>query len=143
MPPPQFANCGDGHPCGDGPRVPLLVISPYAHSGAVVPDVGDEISILRLSERLFDLPTLASLPDERARPIVPRDADASMTDLLGAFDPARLNGSSPPILSSYAEVPDDVVNTFPAAMSCRTLGLSPEVLPNAPSTPPPDFRVRF
>jgi len=143
VPPPQFPNCGDGHPCGDGPRVPLLVISPYARSGAVVPAVGDQISILKLAEGLFDLPTLASLPDERARPIAPRDADTAMTDLLGAFDPARLNGSEPPILSSYAEIPDDVVNTFPSAMNCRTLGLAPEVLPNAPSTPPPGFRVRF
>lgn len=143
VPPPQFANCGDGHPCGDGPRVPLLVISPYARSGAVVSDAGDEISVLRLSERIFDLPTLASLPDERARSITSRDADASMTDLLGALDPARLNGSQPPILSSYAEIPDEVVNTFPASMNCRTLGLAPERLPNAPSTPPPGFRARF
>lgn len=143
VPPPQFGNCGDGHPCGDGPRVPLLVISPYARSGAVVPDVGDGISILKLSERIFDLPTLASLPDERGRPVLPRDADSSMTDLLGAFDPARLNGSAPPILSSYAEIPDDAVNVFPSSMNCRTLGLAADVLPNAPSTPPPGFKPRF
>lgn len=143
VPPPQFANCSDGHPCGDGPRVPLLVISPYARSGAVVPDAGDEISVLKLSERIFDLPALASLPDERARPILPRDADASITDLVGAFDPARLDGSAPPILSSYAEIPDDVVNTFPASMNCRALGLAADVLPNAPSTPPPGFTPRF
>jgi len=74
---------------------------------------------------------------------VSRDADARLTDLLGAFDPERLNGGAPPILSSYAEIPDDAVNTFPASMNCRTLGLAPNVLPNAPSTPPPGFKPRF
>lgn len=143
VPPPQFASCSDKRPCGDGPRVPLLIISPYARSGAVVSDVGDQISILKLSEQLFDLPALASLPDERAGSIVPRDGDTPITDLLGAFDPARLDGSTQPILASYAEIPDDAVNTFPSTMNCRTLGLAPEALPNAPSAPPPGFRVRF
>jgi phospholipase C len=36
VPPPQFEQCPDKEPCGDGPRVPLILISPYAKSGAIV-----------------------------------------------------------------------------------------------------------
>jgi phospholipase C len=104
---------------------------------------GDQISIMELAERLFGLPPLASLPDEQDRVPPPRDADPAITDLLGAFDPARLTGSAPPIPASEAEIPDAVVNTMPAAMNCRTLGITPVTLPNAPSTPPPNFGVRF
>ncbi|HLW36796.1 MAG TPA: alkaline phosphatase family protein, partial [Candidatus Eremiobacteraceae bacterium] len=41
VPPPVFEQCPDGHPCGDGPRIPLLLISPYAKAGAIVSDPGD------------------------------------------------------------------------------------------------------
>ncbi|MBV8066530.1 MAG: phosphoesterase [Candidatus Eremiobacteraeota bacterium] len=143
VPPPQFSSCPDGHPCGNGPRVPFLLISPYARSGAIVSDVGDEISILKFAEHLFDLPPLATLPDEAGKPVGPRDAAPETTDLLGAFDPARLAGTAPPILPSYADIPDAEVNTMPPSMNCRALGLAPVVLPNAPSTPPPNFHVRF
>jgi phospholipase C len=127
-------------PPQDGPRLPFIVISPYARSGAVVHDAGNQISILKFAEQLFDLPALASLPDESTR--AARDADPAITDLLGAFDPARLTGAAPPIAASDAEIPDTVVNTMPAAMDCRALGITPVTLPNAPSTPPPGFRAR-
>jgi phospholipase C len=143
VPPPQFANCADGKPCGDGPRLPFLLISPYARSGAIVRDAGDETSILKFIEGLFDLPPLASLPDETARATRARDGDPTLTNLLGAFDPARVDGSVPPILPSYAEIPDDMVNTFPPSMNCAALGIVPVTLPNAPSTPPPNFKPRF
>jgi phospholipase C len=143
VPPPQFERCPDAHPCGDGPRVPLLVISPYARSGAVVSDAGDTASVVKLAERVFDLPALASLPDEKGYlPEGPRDGNPAITDLLGAFDPARLNGSAPPIDAAAAEIPDAVVNTFPPAMNCQSLGITPVTLPNAPSTPPPGFMPR-
>ncbi len=143
VPPPQFEKCPDGQPCGDGPRVPFIVISPYARSGAVVHDAGDQTSILKFAESLFDLPALASLPDERPYlPQGPRDANPMVTDLLGAFDPARLSGSAAPIAAAQAEIPETLVNRFPAAMNCRSLGIVPASLPNAPSTPPPNFNPR-
>ncbi len=37
VPPPQFETCPDRHPCGDGPRVPLILISPYARAHAIIP----------------------------------------------------------------------------------------------------------
>jgi phospholipase C len=144
VPPPQFGQCGDGYACGDGPRLPFMIISPYARAGAIVRDAGDQISIIKFAEELFNLPSLASLPDEQGRqPQGPRDADPAITDLLGAFDPARLAGTTPAIPASEAEIPDNVVNTMPAAMNCASLGIVPVTLPNAPSTPPPGFAVRF
>jgi phospholipase C len=144
VPPPQFAQCPDGLHCGDGPRLPFIVVSPYARAGSIVHDAGDQISIMKLAERIFSLPPLASLPDEEGGvPTKPRDADPAITDLLGAFDPARLEGSAPPIPASAAEIPDTVVNTMPPALDCRALGIVPATLPNAPSTQPPNFSVRF
>jgi phospholipase C len=143
VPPTQFETCPDTHSCGDGERLPFLVISPFARSGAIVHDAGDTASIVKFAETLFDLPAMASLPDERPfMPQGPRDGNPAITDLVGAFDPARLEGSLAPIPASAAEIPDATVNTFPAAMSCRSLRITPVALPNAPSTPPPGFTPR-
>jgi phospholipase C len=143
VPPPQFEPCPDTHACGAGPRVPLIVISPYVRSGAVVDDDGDQTSILQFIENIFDLPALASLPDERPYlPHGPRDANPLVTDLRGAFDPARLRGAVQPIPAARAEIPNATIDHFPAAMSCKSLGIKPVLLPNAPSTPPPHFNAR-
>jgi phospholipase C len=58
---------------GYGPRVPLIVISPYAKRGFVFSEVADFSSMLRFAERIHRLPALTA-----------RDRDAN--DLLGAFD---------------------------------------------------------
>jgi phospholipase C len=143
VPPPQFETCPDGHPCGDGERVPFIVISPYARSGAMVHDAGDTASILKFVEAIFGLPALASLPEERPyMPEGPRDANPAIGDLMGAFDPARLDGSVAPIPASAADIPDATVDTFPPAMNCRSLGMTPVALPNAPSAPPAGFTPR-
>jgi phospholipase C len=143
VPPPHFETCSDKRPCGDGPRLPFIVISPYARGGAIVHDAGDQTSILKFAETLFGLPTLASLPDEQPyMPEGPRDSNSAVTDLLAGFDPARLSGEVPPIGAADAEIPDAVVNTMPAAMNCASLGVAPVALPNAPSTPPPNFMPR-
>ncbi len=143
VPPPQIGQCADQRPCGDGPRVPLILISPFAREGAVVHDAGDQTSILKFAEALFDLPPLASLPEETAHlPRGPRDADPALTDLLAGFDPARLAGTAAPIPAAQAEIADSVVNAFPPAMSCASLGITPVALPNAPSAPPPGFNPR-
>jgi phospholipase C len=143
VPPPVSQNCPDQRPCGDGPRLPLIVISPYARTGAIVSDAGDQTSVLKFAERLFDLPALASLPEEAEyMPRGPRDGDPAITDLLGAFDPARLSGAAPLIPAAQAEIPDNVVTTLPAAMNCRSLGIAPVGLPNAPSAAPPNFTPR-
>jgi phospholipase C len=144
VPPPQFEKCADGHPCGDGQRLPLLLISPYARNGAVVHDSGDTASIVKFVETVFGLPPLASLPDEKPyMPEGPRDANAALTDLIGAFDAGRIDGSTPPIPAGDAIVPDATVNAFPPAMSCRSLGIAPVAVPNVSQSPPPGFVPRI
>jgi phospholipase C len=143
VPPPHFENCPDARPCGDGPRLPFIVISPYARGGAIVHDAGDQTSVLKFAERLFGLPALASLPDEWPyMPQGPRDSNPAVTDLLAGFDPARLSGEMPPLQAAEAEIPDSVVNAMPTSYNCLALGIKPVVLPNAPSAPPPNFTPR-
>ncbi len=138
-PPPSFERCWDGHPCGDGPRIPFIVISPYAKSGAVVHDLGDTGSVVKFIDMLFNLPPLASLPDEKPyMPEGPRDANARLTDLGGAFDAQRLRGTRAPIASSAAIIADRIVNTFPAKMDCSSLHLHPVRIPGK-NAPPPGF----
>jgi len=140
VPPPRFETCPDKEPCGDGPRVPFLLISPYARSGGVVSDPGDHVSFAKFLDVLFDLPPLASLPDEKPyMPEGPRDENPRLTDLVGGFDAARLDGHKPPIPASQAEIPDGVVNTFPAPMTCKDSGVTPVIVPGASLTPPKDF----
>ncbi len=140
VPPPQFEPCPDKHPCGDGPRVPLILISPYAQAGGVVSDPGDHVSFAKFLDVLFDLPPLASLPDEKPYlPEGPRDANPRLTDLLGGFDQARLDGTKAPIPASDAEIPDDVVNHFPPAMTCEDTGVTPVIIPGASLVPPKGF----
>ncbi|HEV2315490.1 MAG TPA: alkaline phosphatase family protein [Candidatus Acidoferrales bacterium] len=140
VPPPRFERCPDRHPCGDGPRIPLILISPYAKMGAIVSDAGDHASFAKFLDVLFQLPSLASLPDEKPYlPEGPRDANPRLTNLLGGFDPARLAGKIPPIPAAEAEISDTIVKTFPPAMSCSTLGLTPISIPGASLAPPTGF----
>lgn len=140
VPPPQFEPCPDKHPCGDGPRVPLILISPYAKSGGIISNPGDHASFAKFLDVLFQLPPLASLPDEKPYlPEGPRDTNPRLTNLLGGFDPARLAGKRPPIAAAEAEIPDSVVNHFPPAMTCADTGVTPVIIPGASLTPPKDF----
>ncbi len=143
VPPPVFETCPDGHPCGDGPRVPLILISPYAKSATVIHDPGDHASFAKFLGAVFDLPALASLPDEKPYlPRGPRDDNPALTDLLGGFDPARLAGTAPPIPAAAAEIPDDVVASFPPPLDCKRLGIEPVAVPGALPAPPPGFAPR-
>ena len=146
MPPPQLGACARayGQACGvSARRLPMLVISPYARNGTIVSDAGDQTSVLKFAETLFDVPPLASLPEEREYlPKGPRDGDSGIADLLGGFDPARLSGTAAPIPAGQAEIPDHVVNAMPAAMNCSTLGITPVALPGADRKPPAGFNPR-
>lgn len=143
VPPPQFEVCPDSHPCGDGPRIPLLLISPYARSGGIVSDPGDHASFSRFLTALLGIPELASLPDEKPYlPEGPRDGNPRLTDLLGGFDAGRLAGTKPPLPASDAEIADSVVEHFPARMSCKDTGATPVSIPGASPAPPPGFNPR-
>jgi phospholipase C len=127
VPPPQFERCPDNHPCGDGPRVPAILISPFAKDHAVVHDLSDHTSFPKFVEEVFGLPALAGLPDEAPYlPEGPRDTNPALSDLTGAFDPERLSGMKARIPKSAAIVSDVSV---PARESCKTLGIAPVSVP--------------
>jgi phospholipase C len=154
-----------GLPLSRGPRIPLIVISPYARAGVVAHEEGDHASVISLINNVFGLTSLAELPDEllaRASAAVnpafnrpdgkpqtnlgPHDALTPGTgSLLSAFDPARLAGRSAPLPASLATIPDEVVNSLPHynGQGCKALGITAEDrrlgIPNAI---PADFSPR-
>jgi phospholipase C len=98
----------------------------------------DAGSVSKFIEAAFGLPTLASLPDEAAgvsAGVAPADANAAISDLTGALDSAKLNGSAAPVPASLAEIP---APSSPPAMSCATLGMTPVT---SPATLPAGFET--
>ena len=78
---------------GDGPRVPLIVVSPYSRGGRVVHSYGDHVSILKFIERNWRMNPITArsrdnLPNPIARhdnPYVPANMPA-IGDLFDMFD---------------------------------------------------------
>jgi phospholipase C len=75
---------------GDGPRVPLFVISPYARPGFVDHTYNDHVSILKFIEANWNLSPLTSfsednLPNATPGVYVPKDRPA-IGNLLTLFD---------------------------------------------------------
>ncbi len=138
VPPPIRAWGRDGKPITDGPRVPFLLISPYAKSHFIDHASGDHGSVVKLVDTLFQLTPLAKLPDEQKgeqegkklfhqNSWGPDDADPSVTDLLSAFDPERLAGTKTPVPASQAEIPDALLKVLPqvSGYGLKQLGIVP------------------
>jgi phospholipase C len=78
---------------GDGPRIPFIVVSPYAKHGQVVHTYYDHVSILKFIERNWGLTPLTgrsrdNLPNPVAtagNPYVPANSPA-IGDLMDMFD---------------------------------------------------------
>jgi phospholipase C len=78
---------------GDGPRMPLLVISPFSTGGRVVHTYTDQASVLKFIERNWDLRPISNrsrdnLPNplaEKSNPYVPVNMPA-IGDLFDMFD---------------------------------------------------------
>jgi phospholipase C len=78
---------------GDGPRIPLLILSPYSTGGRINHSYADHVSIMKFIERNWGLATLTTrsrdnLPNPKARgdnPYVPTNMPA-ISDLFDAFD---------------------------------------------------------
>jgi phospholipase C len=78
---------------GDGPRIPILILSPYSTGGKVYHNYGDHVSILKFIERNWNLKPLTNrsrdnLPNptvKKANPYVPTNSPA-LADLFDAFD---------------------------------------------------------
>lgn len=146
--PPRILSYGpDGLPLARGIRVPMILISPYARAHVVSHAEGDHNAVIETLEALFDLPPLATLPEEKQALLAgtdpkfngpdgfvqhhlgPRDINTPATDdLLSGFEPGRLNGTLPPLPASYAMIPDNVVDTLPHfnGKGCSAIGMVPE-----------------
>ena len=141
----------------DRPRVPLIVISPFAKTRTISHEDGDQASVVKLVDQIFGLEPLAAVPDElRARQeglqkydvssLGPFDGDTTgIGTLLSAFDPQRLEGTKPPLPASYVYVPTSDILQLPAqsGIGCSTLGIVPtDVQLGLRDTPPSDFNPR-
>jgi phospholipase C len=137
VPPPIRAKGPQGSVISDGPRVPLILISPYARTHYVAHAQGNHASVVKFVDAVFNLPPLAFLPDEqRARKLGekefgqkdlgPQDAiTPGVTNLLEAFSPGRLLGESAPLPASYVEIPDSLIDHLPqeTGYGCKELGI--------------------
>jgi phospholipase C len=139
VPPPIRAYGPDGSPISDGPRVPLLLISPFARTGYIAHDEGSHASVVKFVDTLFNLTPLALLPDElharhlgetkfHAHGLGPEDAiTPGVTDLTSAFSMERLEEKEKPLPASYVEVPESEIRNLPQAtgFGCRNIGIVP------------------
>lgn len=84
---------------GDGPRIPLIVVSPYSRGGRVVHQYSDHVSIVKFIERNWHLKPITdrsrdNLPNPvqmAAHPYVPVNAPA-LGDLFDSFQFPRQHG---------------------------------------------------
>jgi phospholipase C len=78
---------------GDGPRIPMIAVSPFSKGGHISHNYADHVSILKFIERNWDLNPLTrrsrdNLPNPRAdedNPYVPKNSPA-IGDLFDLFD---------------------------------------------------------
>jgi phospholipase C len=144
-----------GLPLEQGPRIPAIVISPYAVAHGVSHVPSEHSSIIKFVDELFGLIPLADLPDEeRARQIGAEkfgqanlgpadDKVEGVGDMNSAFDALRLMGKRAPLSAEYATIPAAEIARFPHAngAGCKQLEITPTdwALPNPV---PADFNPR-
>jgi phospholipase C len=145
----------NGLPLEQGPRIPSIVISPYAVAHGVSHVPSEHSSIIKFVDDLFNLIPLADLPDEmRARQIgadkfgqpnlgPADDKVEGVGDMSSAFDALRLMGKRAPLSAEYATIPAAEIAHFPHAngAGCKQLEITPTdwALPNPM---PSDFNPR-
>ena len=123
--PQSRSTFADGSPLAAGPRIPTILISPYARSGKISHQYSEHGSVIKFINELFGLVPLASLPDEQhARALGaqtlgqpnlgPSDDPANdLGDMTEAFDDDILNGDKPPLAASSAVFTADQISTLP------------------------------
>ena len=77
--PTKRSTFADGSILEAGPRIPTIVISPYAASGKISHRYSEHGSIIKFINELKGLVPLARLPDERARPPSRQDSISART----------------------------------------------------------------
>jgi phospholipase C len=144
-----------GIPLEQGPRIPSIVISPYAVAHGVSHVPSEHSSIIKFVDELFGLVPLADLPDEeRARQIGAEkfnqpnlgpadDKVAGVGDMVSAFDTLRLEGKRAPLPAEYATIPQAEIESFPhyGGAGCKQLQITPTDS-GIPNPVPADFNPR-
>jgi phospholipase C len=144
-----------GFPLEQGPRIPAILISPFAVAHGVSHVPSEHSSIIKFVDEVFGLIPLADLPDEeRARQIGAQkfgqpnlgpadDKVPDVGDMTSAFDGLRLEGKRAPLSAAYATIPAAEISAFPhdGGAGCRRLEITPtdHALPNPVPT---DFNPR-
>ncbi|HXQ22752.1 MAG TPA: alkaline phosphatase family protein, partial [Candidatus Acidoferrales bacterium] len=122
-----------------GPRIPMILISPYAKVHAITHEPTEHGSIIKFIDKLFNLTPLAELPDEAAAQkkglatygqkfLEPSDGpDTPIGSLLSAFDEERLRGHGDALPFWYAMIPQSLVAKMPHldGQGCRVLHITP------------------
>ncbi len=144
-----------GLPLDQGPRIPFLLISPFAATHVISHELTEHSSIIRFVDELFGMVPLADLPDEtRAREIGLQtlqqkdlgpadDKVEGVGNLFSGFDDQRLLGKRSLLPAAYAVIPEPILSTFPhyAGHGCSTLGIRPTDT-GRPNPVPDDFNPR-
>ena len=128
----------EGAALAGGPRIPTIVISPYAKAHAISHEYTEHSSVIKFIDALFDLQPLADLPDEKRgrsagakefgqKDLGPADALSGMGDLFSAFDNGRLTGRVPVLPAAYASIAPAVVKKLPhyGGQGCYALNIVP------------------
>lgn len=137
VPPPIVNNGPDKLAMSFGPRVPLILISPYAKLHSVSSEQGSQASVVKFVDEVFGLPPLATLPDELLgrflaqaefgqSDVGPQDAlTPGVTDLLDAFDTSRLTGLTTALTPDWVLIDPNFVNRIPqtTGLGCANLGI--------------------
>jgi len=156
--PPPIVNYGpDKSAMSFGPRVPLILISPYAKLGYVSHEQGSHASVVKFVDTVFGLPPLATLPDELLgrylglevlgqEDLGPQDAiTPGVSNLLDAFSTSRLMGLAEPLAPDYVQVDPSVITKLPptTGLGCADLGiLTTDRQLGIPNNIPADFNPR-
>ena len=166
--PERVRSWGPDHvPLTGGPRIPAIVVSPFARAHAVSHVYSEHSSVIRFIDKLFGLIPLADLPDEERgraagaankdlnapdgqaqQDLGPADDKVTMGDLAEAFDDDRLQGHANTLAPDYAVISG--VRDLPhyVGEGCKALQIVPTDYPNgvSPGTesdpPPADFNPR-
>ena len=129
----------EGNPLAAGPRIPLIVISPYSRVHAISHEYAEHSSVIKFIDEMFKLTPLADLPDEqRGRRLGQQEfgqanlgpadgAQSAAGDLFSAFDNSRLTGEMASLPASYAMIPDAIVKSLPhyGGNGCTALNIIP------------------
>ncbi|WP_428375849.1 phospholipase C [Lichenicoccus sp.] len=129
----------EGNPLAAGPRIPLIVISPYNRVHAISHEYAEHSSVIKFINEMFNLTPLAALPDEvKGRALGKQEfgqdnlgpadgADSQPGDLFSAFDNSRLSGQMSPLPAEYAEIPVSITHSLPhyGGNGCTALNIIP------------------